>query len=111
MVAARYPALYQPQAVESAGQVAKAPAHLREELEEDYPRMIYAQSRDAVEQARVGFLRGSCAATRSAPASRRPVTSSSPSPLSRFRGGNALRTNNALERINEEDQDPGVATQ
>ena len=37
--------------------LAKAPAHLREELAEDYRRMIYATSREAVEQARVGFLR------------------------------------------------------
>ena len=35
--------------------LAKAPAHLREELAEDYRRMIYAESREAVEQARVGF--------------------------------------------------------
>ena len=37
--------------------LAKAPAHLREELAEDYRRMIYATSREGVEQARVGFLR------------------------------------------------------
>jgi transposase-like protein len=37
--------------------LAKAPAHLREELAEDYRRMIYAPSREAVEQARLGFLR------------------------------------------------------
>ena len=37
--------------------LAKAPAHLREELAEDYRRMIYALSCEAVEQARVGFLR------------------------------------------------------
>jgi putative transposase len=36
--------------------LAKAPAHLREELAEDYRRMIYATS-EGVEQARVGFLR------------------------------------------------------
>jgi transposase-like protein len=30
---------------------------LREELAEDYRRMIYAPSREAVEQARRGFLR------------------------------------------------------
>jgi transposase-like protein len=36
--------------------LAKAPAHLREELAEDYRRMIYATSREGVEQARVGFL-------------------------------------------------------
>jgi len=37
--------------------LAKAPAHLREELAEDYRRMIYAESRAAAEQARVGFVR------------------------------------------------------
>src|ERR1700719_1790832 len=37
--------------------LAKAPAHLREELAEDYARIIYATSREGVEQARVGFLR------------------------------------------------------
>ena len=37
--------------------LAKAPAHLREELAEDYRRMLYAASRAAVEQARVAFTR------------------------------------------------------
>ena len=37
--------------------LARAPAHLREELAEDYRRMIYAESRAAAEQARVGFVR------------------------------------------------------
>jgi transposase-like protein len=37
--------------------LAKAPAHLREELAEDYRRMIYAPSRETVQQARVGFMR------------------------------------------------------
>jgi len=37
--------------------VAKAPTHLREELAEDYRRMIYAPNREAIEQVRVGFLR------------------------------------------------------
>ena len=35
--------------------LAKAPAHLREELAEDYRRMIYADSREAVHTARAGF--------------------------------------------------------
>jgi transposase-like protein len=83
--------------------LAKVPAHLREELAEDYRRMIYAPSREAVEQARVGFLRKwklRCKAVM--PASRRPGTSSSPFtsfPSSQWK---ALRTTNALERINEE---------
>jgi putative transposase len=37
--------------------LAKARAHLREELAEDYRRMIYADSREAVETAHLGFLR------------------------------------------------------
>src|SRR5690242_4229483 len=37
--------------------LAKAPAHLREELAEDYRRMMYGESREAVELARVSFLR------------------------------------------------------
>jgi putative transposase len=37
--------------------LAKAPAHLREELAEVYRRMIYADSREAVETAHAGFLR------------------------------------------------------
>src|SRR5437764_15114813 len=35
--------------------LAKAPAHLREELAEDYRRMVYADSRAAVEHARASF--------------------------------------------------------
>jgi putative transposase len=37
--------------------LAKAPAHLREELAEDYRRMVYADNREAVEQERARFLR------------------------------------------------------
>ena len=37
--------------------LAKAPAHLREELAEDYRRMIYVESREAVEKARMALLR------------------------------------------------------
>jgi putative transposase len=37
--------------------LAKAPAHLREELAEDYRRMIYAESREAVEHAQIAFAR------------------------------------------------------
>jgi putative transposase len=68
--------------------LAKAPAHLREELAEDYRRMIYAESREAVEHARIGLLAsGSCVARPSAPASRKPATNFSPLPLFRFRNG------------------------
>ena len=38
---------------------AKAPAHLREELAEDYRRMIYARTCGAVAQARIAFTRKS----------------------------------------------------
>jgi transposase-like protein len=37
--------------------LAKAPAHLREEVAEDYRRMVYAETREAVAQARASFLR------------------------------------------------------
>jgi transposase-like protein len=37
--------------------LAKAPAHLREELAEDYRRMVYAETREAVELGRASFLR------------------------------------------------------
>jgi hypothetical protein len=37
--------------------LAKAPAHLREELAEDSRRMIYAPTREAVEQALIAFTR------------------------------------------------------
>jgi transposase-like protein len=37
--------------------LAKAPAHLREELAEDYRRMVYADSCEAVQHARASFLR------------------------------------------------------
>jgi len=36
---------------------AKAPAHLREELAEDYRRMVYADSCEAVEHERTRFVR------------------------------------------------------
>jgi hypothetical protein len=39
------------------GHSCRAPAHLREELAEDYRRMIPATSREAVEKARVAFPR------------------------------------------------------
>jgi putative transposase len=83
--------------------LAKAPAHLREELAEDYRRMIYAPSREAVEQARVGFLRKwklRCKAVNASfeEAGDELFTFTS-FPRSQWK---ALRTTNALERINEE---------
>jgi putative transposase len=83
--------------------LAKAPARLREELAEDYRRMIYAETREAVEKARTAFVkrwRLRCP----------PVIASFEEagdelftflrfPPAQWK---ALRTTNALERINEE---------
>jgi putative transposase len=83
--------------------LAKAPAHLREELAEDYRRMIYADSRQAVEQARVAFTRKwqlRCKAVSSSFAEAGDELFTFISfPASQWK---ALRTTNALERINEE---------
>jgi hypothetical protein len=38
----------------------RLPAHLREEVAEDYRRMMYGETRDAVEQARASFVRKWC---------------------------------------------------
>jgi putative transposase len=83
--------------------LAKAPAHLREELAEDYRRMIYADSRAAVEQARVAFtrkwkLRSQAVSASFAEAGDELFTFTA-FPISQWK---ALRTTNALERINEE---------
>jgi len=83
--------------------LAKAPAHLREELAEDYRRMMYAETREAVEQARVSFLRKwrlRCKAVVSSfeEAGDELFTFLQFPPLQ----WKALRTTNALERINEE---------
>lgn len=82
---------------------AKAPARLREELTEDYRRMIYAETGGAVEQARTRFTkkwRLRC------PAVVESLEEAGPElftflcfPSSQWK---ALRTTNALERINEE---------
>jgi putative transposase len=83
--------------------LAKAPAHLREELAEDYRRMIYAPGREAVEQARVGFLRKwklRCqAVSASFGEAGDELFTFTAFPSSQWK---ALRTTNALERINEE---------
>jgi putative transposase len=83
--------------------LAKAPAHLREELAEDYRRMIYAASREAVEQARIGFLRKwklRCqAVSASFEEAGDELFTFAAFPASQWK---ALRTTNALERINEE---------
>jgi len=82
---------------------AKAPAHLREELAEDYRRMIYAESRGAVEQARRGFARKwklRCQAVyASFEEAGDELFTFTAFPVSQWK---ALRTTNALERINEE---------
>ena len=83
--------------------LAKAPAHLREELAEDYRRMIYAPSCEAVEQARVGFLRKWKLRCKAVSASFEEAGDElftfTSFPSSQWK---ALRTTNALERINEE---------
>ena len=83
--------------------LAKAPAHLREELAEDYRRMIYAESREAIEQARRGFVRKwklRCQAVyQSFEEAGDQLFTFTAFPASQWK---ALRTTNALERINEE---------
>jgi transposase-like protein len=83
--------------------LAKAPAHLREELAEDYRRMIYADSRAAVERARTAFARKwklRCqAVSQSFEEAGDELFTFTAFPPSQWK---ALRTTNALERINEE---------
>jgi putative transposase len=83
--------------------LAKAPAHLREELAEDYRRMVYAETREAVEHARVSFLRKwrlrSKAVVSSFEEAGDELFTFVQFPQSQWK---ALRTTNALERINEE---------
>jgi len=83
--------------------LAKAPAHLREELAEDYRRMVYADGREAVEQERARFLRKwrlRCKAVVSSfEEAGEELFTFLQFPQSQWK---ALRTTNALERINEE---------
>ena len=83
--------------------LAKAPAHLREELAEDYRRMVYAETREMVEQARVSFLRKwrlRCKAVVSSfEEAGDELFTFLLFPQSQWK---ALRTTDALERINEE---------
>jgi transposase-like protein len=83
--------------------LAKAPAHLREELAEDYRRMVYGETREAVAQARVSFLRKwrlRCKAVVSSfEEAGDELLTFLQFPQSQWK---ALRTTNALERINEE---------
>lgn len=83
--------------------LAKAPAHLREELAEDYRRMIYAADAEAVEKARVAFIRKwklrSKAVLASFEEAGDELFTFLRYPTAQWK---ALRTTNALERINEE---------
>jgi putative transposase len=83
--------------------LAKAPAHLREELAEDYRRMIDAATRDAVETARVAFVRKwklRCKAVlTSLEEAGDDLFTFLRYPISQWK---SLRTTNALERINGE---------
>jgi putative transposase len=83
--------------------LAKAPAHLREELAEDYRRMVYADNRETVEQERTRFLRKwrlrSKAVVSSFEEAGEELFTFVRFPQSQWK---ALRTTNALERINEE---------
>jgi transposase-like protein len=82
---------------------AKAPARWREELTEDYRRMIYADSAAAVQKARVGFTkkwRLRCPAViASLEEAGDELFTFLRFPVAQWK---ALRTTNALERINEE---------
>jgi putative transposase len=82
---------------------AKAPARLREELTEDYRRMIYGETVAAVEQARTRFLkkwRMRCpVVVESLQEAGEELFTFLRFPASQWK---ALRTTNALERINEE---------
>jgi putative transposase len=83
--------------------LAKAPAHLPEELAEDYRRMVYADTRESIEQERVRFLRKwrlRCKAVVSSfEEAGDELFTFLQFPQSQWK---ALRTTNALERINEE---------
>lgn len=83
--------------------LSKAPAHLREELAEDYRRMIYGESREVVEKARVAFTRKwklRCkAVVNSLEEAGDELFTFLGFPASQWK---SLRTTNALERINEE---------
>jgi len=83
--------------------LSRAPAHLREEVAEDYRRMVYGKTREMVESARRSFLkkwrlRCTVVAASLEEAGEELFTFLS-FPPSQWKG---LRTTNALERINEE---------
>lgn len=82
---------------------AKVPATLREELREDYRRMVYAKTQAEVEKARAAFTRKwklRCpAVVRSLEEAGEELFTFLRFPKSQWK---SLRTTNALERINEE---------
>jgi putative transposase len=83
--------------------LSRAPAHLREEVAEDYRRMIYGKTRETVESARRSFLkkwRGRCAVVAaSLEEAGEDLLTFLTFPPSQWKG---IRTTNALERINGE---------
>ena len=83
--------------------LSKAPAHLREELAEDYRRMIYGETTEVVEKARAAFVRKwklrSKAVVASLEEAGDDLFTFLRYPASQWK---SLRTTNALERINEE---------
>jgi putative transposase len=82
---------------------AKAPAHLREELAEDYRRMIYGKDREAIDTARAAFRKKwqRCCpnVVTSLEEAGEDLLTFTAFPPSQWK---ALRTSNALERINGE---------
>jgi transposase-like protein len=83
--------------------MAKAPVRMREELAEDYRRMIYAESADEVAKQRVKFRKKwrlkSAAVAGSLEEAGDELFTFTKFPPSQWK---ALRTTNAIERINEE---------
>ncbi len=83
--------------------LSKAPAHLHEEVAEDYRRMIYGETREGVEKARKAFTkkwRLRCpAVAASLEEAGDELFTFLQFPPAQWKG---LRTTNALERINEE---------
>jgi putative transposase len=82
---------------------AKAPVRVREELKEDYRRMIYGDTRAAVDAARQRFVKKWClqcpAVVESLEEAGDELFTFARFPRAQWK---ALRTTNALERINEE---------
>jgi transposase-like protein len=83
--------------------LSRAPAHLREEVAEDYRRMMYGKNREVVESARRSFVkkwrvRGGVVVASLEEAGEELFTFLRFPPAQ----GKGLRTTNALERINEE---------